>query len=157
MRSDRTGESSVSRILKPAAVYFALVFGAGFLLGCIRVPFLVPRLGVRTAELLEMPIQLVVIVLAARFVVRRFAVPPQALVRLAVGLLALAFALAAELLLAVAMTGPHIGDYIAGRDPVAGSVYLIVLIIFAALPWMMARRPAPDSSSARTVRRTPKR
>jgi hypothetical protein len=50
------------------------VFGAGFLLGCIRVPLLVPRLGVRTSELLEMPIQLVVIVFAARFVVERFSV-----------------------------------------------------------------------------------
>ena len=31
----------------------ALVFAAGFLLGSIRVPFLVPRLGERDAELLE--------------------------------------------------------------------------------------------------------
>jgi hypothetical protein len=82
------------KIFKPAAAYFALVFGAGFLLGMIRVPFLVPRMGARVAELLEMPIQFVVIVFAARFIVRRFAVPADKSVRLRVGLaMLLVFAL----------------------------------------------------------------
>jgi hypothetical protein len=36
-------------ILKAGTLYFALVFGAGFLLGAIRVPLLVPRFGERTA------------------------------------------------------------------------------------------------------------
>lgn len=46
-------------ILKAGALYFAFVFGAGFLLGGIRVPLLVPRFGERTAELMEMPIMFV--------------------------------------------------------------------------------------------------
>lgn len=58
-------------ILKAAVVYFALVFGAGFVLGPIRILFLVPRFGVRLAELMEFPVMLVVIVLAARWLVRR--------------------------------------------------------------------------------------
>lgn len=70
-----------TQIFKPGAAYFGLVFGAGFLLGCIRVPFLVPRLGARVAELLEMPIEFVVMVFAARFVVRRFSLPVNASVR----------------------------------------------------------------------------
>jgi hypothetical protein len=41
--------------VKAAASYFALVLGTGLVLGSIRVPFLVPRLGERSAELLEMP------------------------------------------------------------------------------------------------------
>jgi hypothetical protein len=72
-----------------------LVFGAGFLLGAIRVLFLVPRLGVRTAELLEMPLKLVIIICAARFVVRHFSLPPTPGVRLTVGGLALALLVAA--------------------------------------------------------------
>jgi hypothetical protein len=33
----------------------ALVLGTGFVLGVVRVPFLVPRIGERWAELAEMP------------------------------------------------------------------------------------------------------
>jgi type II secretory pathway component PulF len=77
------------RSLKPALLYFALVLGTGFVLGTIRVPFLVPRLGERYAELLEMPFLFVAIVLAARFIVRRFALPASLALRLRVGFLAL--------------------------------------------------------------------
>ena len=128
------------QIFNAGAAYFGLVFGAGFVLGCIRVPFLVPRLGVRTAELLEMPVELVIIVFAARFVVRQFSLPADASVRLGVGLVALALALAAELLLAVAMADQSLGAYLASRDPVSGSVYLAVLLVFALLPLVLARK-----------------
>ena len=62
-------------MLKAAASYFALVFGAGFVLGPIRVPFLVPRVGARTAKLLQTPLMLVEVIFAARFIVRRFTLP----------------------------------------------------------------------------------
>ena len=128
--------------VKAGAAYFGLVFGAGFLLGSVRVPFLVPRFGERVAELLEMPIQLVVIVFAARYVVRRFALPAAVSVRLRVGLLALGLAIAAELLLAAAMSGGQVGQYLAARDPVSGSVYLVMLLVFALLPLVAGRAAA---------------
>jgi len=40
------------RILKAALAYFALVFGAGFMLGPIRILWVAPRLGERMAELM---------------------------------------------------------------------------------------------------------
>jgi hypothetical protein len=40
-------------ILKAAVVYFVLVFGTGFVLGPIRILLLVPRFGVRLAELMD--------------------------------------------------------------------------------------------------------
>ena len=64
------------QVLKASALYFVLVFGAGFVLGPIRILWLVPRVGERTAELIEAPIMLVVIVLAARWIARRLAAPP---------------------------------------------------------------------------------
>ena len=124
---------------KAAVAYFALVLGAGFVLGTIRVPFLVPRLGERYAELLEMPIMFVVIVLAARYVVRRFSLPPSPPVRLLVGFAALAMSVIAELLLAAALQDRSIGQYIASRDPVSGSVYLLVLLLFALMPYLLGR------------------
>lgn len=122
------------RIARAALTYFGLVFGAGFLLGAIRVPLLVPRLGVRHAELLEMPLMLAVIVLAAGVVVRRFALPRLAGVRLAVGCLALALLVAAELAVAWLFQGLGPGGYIASRDPVSGGVYVAMLGLFALMP-----------------------
>jgi hypothetical protein len=119
--------------------YFALVFGAGFVLGALRVTLVVPRLGVRYAELLEMPLMLIVIVSAARWVVRRFELPAAPLPRLRVGIAALALLVVAELLLSVALTGRTISEYVASRDPVSGTVYLLMLVFFAAMPALVLR------------------
>ena len=119
--------------------YFALVFGAGFILGSIRVPFLVPHLGERVAELLEMPFMLAVVWLSARFVARRFTLSTATSVRLGVGLVALGLLVAAELVLAVAIQGRSLGEYIASRDRVSGSVYLVLLVLFSLMPLILAR------------------
>jgi len=44
----RSGFSS--HVIKAGLGYFAPVFGAGFVLGSIRVPFLVPRFGERISD-----------------------------------------------------------------------------------------------------------
>jgi hypothetical protein len=79
----------VREILRSGALYFALVFGAGFVVGFARVLWLVPRVGEPAAELLEAPLMLVVIIVAARWVVRKRALLPGAPIRLGVGLVAL--------------------------------------------------------------------
>jgi hypothetical protein len=127
------------RDLKASVLYFALVLGTGFILGVIRVPFLVPRLGERYAELLEMPFMFAAIVLAARHVVRRFQLPTSFSVRLQVGFTALALSVLAELLLAAALQDGSVAQYIASRDPVSGSVYLVMLLLFALMPSILAR------------------
>jgi hypothetical protein len=121
-------------VIRAGFLYFALVLGTGFVLGVIRVPFLVPRIGVRWAELAEMPVMGVAIFLYAGFVLRRFPeiqVPGRALV---VGFLALALSIFAELGLAVALQSQPLTEYIAGRDKVSGSVYLVLLLVFALMP-----------------------
>jgi hypothetical protein len=73
------------QVLKPGVIYFALVFGAGFVLGTLRISWVVPRFGTRIAELMEMPIMFVVTILAARWIIRRFTVPPTPSRRLGMG------------------------------------------------------------------------
>jgi hypothetical protein len=131
------------KVVKAAAAYFALAFGAGFMMGMIRVPFLVPRFGERIAELCEMPIMFVVIIFSARFIVKRFALAPAVSIRLATGFLALGLLLTAELLLGVALQGRSLGQYIASRDPVSGGVYLGMLALFAMMPLIVARVQRP--------------
>ena len=122
--------------LKASLTYFALVFGTGFLFGIVRVPFLVPRLGVRTAELIEMPFMFLAILFAARYVVRHFALLTSA--RLSTGLIALALLLTAELTLAMVIQRESLAAYIASRDPVSGSVYLLMLGVFALMPRLLS-------------------
>jgi hypothetical protein len=130
---------SQTLVIKAGLSYFALVFGAGFILGSVRVSFLVPRIGERIAELIETPFMFVVVLLSARFVARRFALPVATSARLTVGFLALGLLLAAEFLLAAAIQDRSLGEYIASRDPVSGTVYLAMLVLFALMPLIIAR------------------
>lgn len=84
-----------------------------------------------------MPFMLLGIVLAARFVVKQFILPNTILAHLSVGIMALSLLLLAELLLVVMLQGGTVRQYLARRDPVSGSVYLILLLIFALMPLMM--------------------
>jgi hypothetical protein len=134
--------------IKAGLAYFALVFGAGFVLGALRVTFLVPRLGERIAELCEMPLMFVVILVAARFAIRRFAIPPSMPARLGTGLFALILLLAAELVLAVVLPEQSLTDYVASRDPVSGSVYLGMLVFVAIMPVFIGQ---PDRARNRNA------
>lgn len=128
------------QILKAGALYFALVFGAGFALGTLRVLLVVPRLGARTAELIEAPVMLAVTFLAARWTVRRLAVPPAWAPRLAMGGIALGLLLAAEFTLVLGLRGLSMREYFATLDPVSGTVYYALLGVFAVMPLFVTRK-----------------
>lgn len=134
------GGVRTARIAAAGAAYFALAFAAGFALGTIRVLAVVPRVGERAAELVEAPLMLAVVVAAARFVVRRFVPGAPAAARLAVGLLGVALLLAVEFTVVLALRGLSPAEYFAGRDPVAGAVYVALLALFAAMPALVERR-----------------
>lgn len=125
---------------RAAVLYFALVFGAGFVLGVLRITLLLPRLGVRSAELAEMPIMLFVIYLSAGYVISRVRPGASAPHWLFVGLLALALLVAAECTLAVLLADRSIDEYLQSRDPVSGTVYLVMLAVYTVMPWLRARR-----------------
>jgi hypothetical protein len=127
------------RALSTGARYFAIVFGAGFALGPIRVLWLVPRVGTRAAELLEAPLMLAVIVFAARLV-GRVAPPPTPAERLGAGLVALGLVLVAEGTLVLPLRGLSVGEYLATRDPVSGAVYAGTLGVLAVMPLLVRRR-----------------
>jgi hypothetical protein len=129
----------MKKTLGAGAVYFVLVFTAGFVLGTIRTLWVVPRLGVRTAELAEAPIMFGVSILAARWVVRHVQVSPLRSRRLAMGCIALGLMLLVELTVVLWIRGMTISGYFAARDPVSGTVYFMTLGAFAVIPMFAGR------------------
>lgn len=126
--------------LKPGFVYFLLVFGTGFVLGTVRVLLIVPLVGHRTAELLEMPLMLVATVLAARWTIRRFPEPRTSASRLAIGGIALGLMLAGEMAVGIGLRGMTAAEVFLNKDPVSGAAYYVSLLLFAAMPWLVSRR-----------------
>jgi hypothetical protein len=125
--------------LKAAILYFGLVFGAGFVLGIMRTLWLVPFVGERSAELIETPFMVIVVWLAARFIVGRMKALTLAH-RLAIGVLALLLLLLAELGVVMLLRDQSLGEYVATRDPVSGAVYLLALALFTAAPTLVGRK-----------------
>jgi hypothetical protein len=128
------------QLLKPAILYFALVFGAGFFLGTLRVLVIAPRIGVRTAELIETPVMILVSVLAASWILRQFPSIREWASSLAVGFIALGFSLIAELVVGVFLFRLSIYDAFVKQDPVLGVAYYGALCLFALMPFMLRSR-----------------
>lgn len=126
--------------IKPGIIYFLLVFGAGFVLGTIRVLLIVPLVDDRAAELLEMPLMLLATVLAARWITRRFPEPRNHTARLAIGGIALCLMLTGELAVGIGLLGMTAAEVMLNRDPVSGTAYYVSLLLFAAMPWIVSRR-----------------
>lgn len=143
-----SGSKSQSLVLKAGLLYFAISFTVGFILGPIRVLWAVPRFGTRVAELLEMPFMLIAIVLAAFWVVRRLSIPSDVWTRLCMGCVALGFLLLTEFGAVLQLRGLTISEYLANRDPVSGTVYVLMLGLFATMPWLTSRFAERPKSSA---------
>ena len=141
----------MKQALKVGALYFAAVFAVGFVLGTIRTLWVTPRIGARAAELIESPIMLVVVVLAARVVVRRHAELTNWMNWLSVGLFALALMLLVEFTVVLWVRGLSLAQYFATRDPVSTMVYFVLLGVFAVLPVLVFqfwRRSSPHSANS---------
>jgi predicted signal transduction protein with EAL and GGDEF domain len=127
------------RALKASILYFAAVFGVGFVLGTLRVLLVVPLLGVRWAELMELPVMVLASFYFARVMIRRFG-PFAVAVRVLIGVMALFLLLAAEIAVTVLVQGQTLAQYVANRDPVSGVAYLLSLAAFALMPLFVRPR-----------------
>lgn len=92
------------------------------------------------AELMEAPFMLAATIFAARWIVHRLAVPSVTSIRLGMGLVALGLMLVAEFGFVLWLRGLSIKEYLATRDPVSGTVYYVLLGVFAIMPLLVARR-----------------
>ncbi|MDP9161469.1 MAG: hypothetical protein M3O09_14710, partial [Acidobacteriota bacterium] len=110
-----------------------------FALGTMRTLWIAPRLGTRVAELVEMPLMLLITILSARWTVRYLAVPSTPSARLGTGFVALGLLLLAEFTIVLWVRGLTIREYLASRDPVSGTVFYVMLGILAIMPLLVGR------------------
>ncbi len=122
------------------AVYFAIVFAIGFILGTIRVLLLAPSFGETSAVLIETPFILTASWITCGFVIRKLSVPAALPARIIMGAVALAMLLLAETVLGVAAFGQTLNGIIAHYGTAAGALGLAGQIVFAAFPVIRARR-----------------
>lgn len=132
--------------------YFALVFGAGFALGVLRTLFLEPRVGAQTAELLELPLMVVVSSWAAWFCLRRLGAGLARGQAAAAGLAAVVLLLAFEFVVVLLLRGETIGAWLAARATPAGVGYGLAVALYGALPWLLHPRVVAGRSLSSTRR-----
>lgn len=139
MSLDPQPPPSVLQIVHRGLLYFALVFGAGFLLGPIRVLWLAPRVGERSAELIEAPLMLLVIGLSSRWMARRACRHWSTAALAAMGALAAAAVLVADVAVGLWLRGMSVAQVFLQRDPVSGTVYYALVLCMALAPAMWGR------------------
>jgi hypothetical protein len=120
-------------VLRAGALYCAIVFAAGFVLGTIRTLVLAPALGDVTAVVIELPFMLAVAWIAWGFVLRTVPVAPRTATRAATGAVAFILLIAAEFLLARAL-GQTGGAFLAAFGTPAGALGLAGQVVFALFP-----------------------
>lgn len=136
--------SGMRNILKLSLIYFLLVFGCGFILGTIRTLWLLPHLSTRSAELIEIPIMLLVIFLSAKFVIKKLPSTTSNPKLILIGALALIYLLIAEFSLVLELRGISIQEYFTTRDPISGTAYFLSLIIYALMPYLLQKYSKTD-------------
>jgi hypothetical protein len=117
-----------------AVIYFGIVFAAGFVLGVIRTLWLVPELGDRIAELIELPFMFGIYTVVAFYLVRRWKAQLTLKGAVVAGVVALAMLLAFEFSVVLYIRGLTFGEYLESRDWLSGSAYFLSILVFGAMP-----------------------
>lgn len=129
----KTREGDINALIA-GAVYFTIVFAAGFVLGTLRTFLIEPVMGAASAVLVELPFILAISWVACRWTVHRFNAPKQISSRFMMGFSALLFLLSAEVILSVWLSGLSLQQHFTLYLKPAAQLGLIGQLVFAAFP-----------------------
>ena len=124
----------MGRVALSALFYFLVVFGAGFVLGPIRVLWLEPQLGPTIAVLLESPILLLVMWFVAAAAPAWSRLQGGAWAHFCVGLTALLLQQIADWSVGFWLRGMTLADQLAYLASPAGLIYVATLVAFLFMP-----------------------
>ncbi len=125
------------RVATAGLLYFAIVFGAGFVFGVFREMVLTPVYGRTSAIMLEAPFMLLAIVAGAWIVVHRHASGWSKTALLTIGLIGFLLVQIADFGVGLGLRGMSIQDQIAYLRTTAGLLYLGLLGVFMLMPLTM--------------------
>jgi hypothetical protein len=132
-------------ILKAGGLYFVLVFSVGWLFGPIRELWLTPLIGRSSAVLLEAPLMVIVMIAAARWVIRHGRVSAALRIRASMGVVALGMLMVAELSGARWVREQSISEHVASLATMPGGISLGMFLLFAAMPMLIHRSEVSTS------------
>lgn len=124
----------MTAVLRAGVTYFAIVYVVGFLLGTVRVLLLTPRIGEVGAVLLETPIMLGASWFASRWSTTNFALSAAPGPRLAMGGLAFALLVTAEITVSILAFGRSWTDLLDVYRSEAALIGSVAQVAFALLP-----------------------
>jgi hypothetical protein len=124
----------MANVLKAGIFYFLGVFTLGFILGAMRIFFLVPYTGPAIAVLIEIPLMLLFAWYFCRFLIRRCEVPPETYDRLVMGGVAFALLIAGEMMIALLLQGGSVAEFFVAFDLPENRIGLGAQIAFALFP-----------------------
>jgi hypothetical protein len=130
------------RALQAGVLYCLTVFAAALVLGAVRTIWVAPLAGESISIALEAPIILAVAWYACDWAAEQTAVSHNLPDRLAMGAVALALMVCAEVSVAILTSATSLEDYFRGH---AGSPLILGELVFAILP-VLRRRSRPDAS-----------
>ena len=120
-------------IIQAAISYFAIVFVAGFVLGTIRTLIIAPQTGELTAVAMELPLMIAISWWACGVVVHRLKPASEVPSRLAIGLIALALLLVAEVAVSLGL-GLTLRQHVALYATTPVQLGLFGQLLFALFP-----------------------
>lgn len=125
------------RLAAAVVLYFAIVFGVGFLLGPIRVFWLEPWLGKTVAVLCESPLLLIAMILAARWVPMKVGLRTDLVSLASMGVGALVLQQIADFAVGLTLRGITPIEQLTYFKTPAGVVYGTMLFAFAVMPTLV--------------------
>ena len=138
--ADEERPSALVQVLRAGAVYFLIALGAGFVLEVIRLQVVSLHFSTRMAQVMEIPSHLLAMIIAARWVIDRFTLPPFPGIRITVGFVALSLWLVMEWIMILPFHGLSLDEYLAIQDPVVGTLPIGALGVLTVMPFLVGYR-----------------
>jgi hypothetical protein len=129
--------------IRAGIAYFAAVFAMGFLLGVLRVFYVLPWIGETRAVMLELPVMLTGAWFVCRLLIARLKVPPLLRDRLSMGMLAFALILIAEVGVSMSLGGSTFAEHLASYRQLPAQLGAVAQLLTALYPAIQNKTAQP--------------